>query len=188
MKLIHALIPLTFVLSGLVFAQDFREVNWGATMAEVRASEAFDLLVEGKNYLMFTGAINGYKVAARYGFLPDDRLYSAGYIFLEEYTNRNTYIEAYEEVSTTLERIYGTPKLSDTYWSDDLYQDDPQDYGMAVAVGHVVYDAGWETETTLIRHTLRGNNYEIDHIVAYGSIELADISQEQEQQEEDDAF
>ncbi len=188
MRRIHALIPLTLILCSLVSAQDFRDVTWGDTKAEVRASETFDFLAEQGNATVFTGKVSGKEVGVVYQFLPDDRLFKAAYVFSEKYTNRNTYIRDYEEVSATLERLYGTPTLNETDWSNDLYQDDPQDYGMAVAVGHLAYRAEWETETTFIRHVLTGNNFEINHGVSYSSTELADAGQEQEQQEEDDAF
>ncbi len=189
MKLIHTFVFLTFVLYSLVSAQDFREVNWGATMSDVQASEEFTpVATEVENALSFTGKVNGKKVAAVYEFLPDDRLYSAGYVFEEDHTNRNRYIRDYEEISAVLERVYGTPKTTNTIWSNDLYRDSPQDYGMAVAVGHVQYQASWDTETTLIGHVLHGNDFQILHGVIYSSIELADEAQQHEQEVEDDAF
>lgn len=189
MKQYRILLPLACALIvSMASAQDFRDVSWGATMEQVKASEQFTLMSEDENTLVFNGQVNTKTVNAVYEFLPNGQLSLAGYLFDDTYTNRNTYIEDYEEVNVTLERLYGEPKTSDTYWSDDLYKDDPQSYGMAVSVGHVTYQAVWETETTLIRHTLNGNDFEISHGVVYNSLELSDETEQQEQETEDDAF
>jgi uncharacterized repeat protein (TIGR01451 family) len=166
---------------------DFRGFNWGASAEEVRAGESLPFLQEETGALVFSGTVNGKETVVVYQFLPSG-LATAGYLFQDEYTNRNQYIDEYEEVKATLTRLYGPPSSDVVNWSDDLYRDDPSEHGLAVSLGHVIYSSEWTTDTTIIRHVLSGNNYEIEHAVIYNSIELQDDTQQQQEGTEDDAF
>ena len=43
---------------------------------------------------------------------------------------------------------------------------------MAISVGHLLFYAEWETTRTAILLFLQGENYEIQHTLAYGSKEM----------------
>lgn len=193
MKHIRIVLPVVLlVLSSMAFSQsseshDFRDFDWGDSVDSVKARETWPILTEDTNALVFSGEVSGKEAAAVYNFLPTG-LSMAGYVFQDSYTNENQYIEDFNDINSTLTRIYGVPDFDDVNWSNDLYKDDPSRYGFAVSLGHVVYQAQWTTDATVIRHTLHGNNYEIDHGVVYNSIDLQDDVEQQENESEDDAF
>ena len=176
------------ILFSVVNAQDFRDVSWGASKAEVRAAESTEELGEEEGRLYFESEVGGKTAGIVYDFLSDGRLAQAYYIFNEEHSNKNDYIDDFNEIEEILKRVYGPPDFDNINWKDDLYQDDPSEYGFAVSIGHVVYGASYNTETTAISHILTGNNYEITHITRYDSIELQDDVEQQQQESEDDAF
>jgi len=176
------------VLVNTAFAKDFRDVSWGASRAEVRAAETATELGEEGNQLIFESLVADKNAGIVYEFLPGDRLVRAYYVFNEEYTNENRHIDDYNQIETILERVYGTPDTDDTEWIDDLYQDDPSSYGLAVSIGHLIYRSIYSSETTIIYHVLTGNNYDVSHVVRYDSVELGGEADQQDQQFEDDAF
>lgn len=74
-----------------------------------------------------------------------------------------------------LTKKYGTPKEDKEFWSNDLYRDDLDHWGMAIAVGHLSYYATWETEKTAVEISLTGDNYKVTHKVLYQSRKLAEL-------------
>lgn len=70
----------------------------------------------------------------------------------------------------------------DMFWQNDLYQDDYQDWGMAVSCGHMSAFATWETPETDINLGLFGDNYEISLGVEYSSKELRSLTEQVSEQ------
>lgn len=101
----------------------------------------------------------------------------AKYIFVTEHTNRNDFLCDFENLSELLQKKYGHAKSENTFWKDDLYQDDFQEWGTAVAAGHMSRYASWETPTTEICHALSGDNFEIDHQIEYQSTQLKEMEE-----------
>ena len=91
---------------------------------------------------------------------------------MEDHTNKNFYINDYEELKEILTKKYGKPKKDEKIWDNELYKDDRSSWGLAVSVGHLAYGASWETSTTEIVLRLSGDNYKISLILAYDSKEL----------------
>jgi len=44
-----------------------------------------------------------------------------------------------------------------------------QDYGLAASIGHLAFQSDWETDRTLIRLTLKGDNFNIKIGIMYTS-------------------
>ena len=108
----------------------------------------------------------GLKATATYEF-DDDKLYAAGYLIVEPHTNKTLYVNDYERLLNLLIEKYGAPKENDTYWHNDLYRDDPSEYGTAVAVGHLTRYALWNEPGVDIVILLDGDNFKIKLAVAY---------------------
>jgi hypothetical protein len=148
---------------------DFRKIKWGMSQEEVTSIEGSpdDIKLEYIGYYGLTVA--EIDVLLVYYFNGDDQLYKAIYASAEEHTNRNDYITDFDNLSSALTEKYGDPLESDTIWKDDLYQDDPSEWGMAICVGHMMKYAKWETDTTNITIVITGDNYEISTMIGYES-------------------
>jgi hypothetical protein len=165
-----------FSLSLMILAKeqayDFRKTNWGMSREQVKATEDKKPDFEADTMLGYDVTISGKDFACIYTFL-EDKLYNSGYFFTGEHTNKNLYIDDYEELKETLTKKYDKPKTDISgLWKNDLYKDDKSHWGRAISVGHLIYGASWETPTTEINLMLSGDNFKIKLILAYDSKEL----------------
>lgn len=138
---------------------DFRETTWGMSKEQVKAIEG-EPMVEDENLLVYTGEAAGSPVDILYSF-EDDELISGIYDFTDEHINNNLYYEDYLSLVEAYSEKYGKPISQTENWKNDLYKDDPGNWGMAVAMGNVTFLSKWETDTTDIHVILRGDNLEV---------------------------
>jgi hypothetical protein len=131
--------------------------------------------------------VAGLDAFAIYIFVSD-QLVRGRYGFLAEHSNKNDFISDYHRIKSILTRKYGRPLEDETLWKNDLYRDDPDEYGFAVSLGHLVYYANWKTVHTEISLVLHGENYRIVHVLEYRSIELAALESEHRESEEESGF
>lgn len=171
-----------FFFTHVLFAQAFRNVNWGASIEEVKLSEKKIPDQESEESLMYKVQLSGKEVLLIYNFLPEHGLYSSGYFFDEKHTNKNGYIDDYKEVKSLLVKKYGNPISDRVIWSNDLFKDDPQEYGRAVSIGHLKYISKWTVDRTEITLGLLGDNYEIGMILNYESLRLKKLAEELKEQ------
>jgi hypothetical protein len=166
--------------SGAV-ADDFRDSTWGDSIESVKES-AGEPAQSTEDTLVYKVSIKGLDAVLIYQFTAG-KLTSAGYLFTESHSNKNLYISDYSTIHGLVNQKYGKPESNDAVWLNDLYRDDPSNYGTAVSIGHYVKQAIWETERTKIMHTLRGDNFEITHGINYLSKELESLSEETKEKE-----
>lgn len=167
-------------LSVMVNAEEstitFRGYDWGTSKEEIMKNEITSDMVADVDYLEEDDGllINGQSVAGLdalvlYNF-TDNGLDSGVYSITEKHTNKTDYYRDYEDLVKKYTDKYGTPVIDQAQWKDDLYKDDPDDWGMAVAVGDVTFVSKWEKadgSTTGIM--LKGDNYEINLAIIYQS-------------------
>lgn len=181
-------ILLIFSLTLIILAEervcDFRQTNWGMSKEQVKATENKEVIYEGDNNLghaVTYGVEIGIKSYYCIYYFLEDKLYTAGYMSTEEYSNKNDYILDYEEIKEILIKKYGEPnnkKLMALHgrkeidWKDNLYRDDKNNWGLAISIGNLSYGLIWETPTTDIELILDGNNYEVNLRIRYISKEL----------------
>lgn len=97
------------------------------------------------------------------------------YKVIENHTNDNDYISDYESINEALKSLYGEPDGEFIDWKNDLYKNDPQQYGFAVSAGHLVYGARWTAnDGSIVIHMLSGDNFEISHDLDYISGDFAE--------------
>lgn len=154
----------------------FRNSTWGMTMDEVKASETLELVKEDENSLAYSDAVGGLDAFALYIFVQN-RLVRTKYIFTEDHSNKNDYIDDFNAITSSLNSKYGPPVDEKRVWRNDLFKDDYSDWGRAVSIGHLVYNAKWETPETSIFHALYGDNYDITHVVEYSSKDLRGLEE-----------
>ena len=99
-------------------------------------------------------------------------------MFTHSHSNENDYILDFNKLKEILTKKYGKPIEDERLWKNDLYRDDPQYWGFAISLGHLIYLATWETpatdttDTTIITLLLNGENFEIMFCIEYLSKNL----------------
>lgn len=152
---------------------DFRNSRWGMKKDKVLSTEKnkpIELGLDNQFFVaLYTGDVAG--IEGHYGyFFLDDVLVRVLYLLNEKYSNSNEYINDYKKLKEILTRKYGSPIKSGSRWYKDSYKNyRPQDYGLAVRMGHLAFQSDWETDRTLIRLTLKGDNFDLSIGLVYFS-------------------
>jgi len=146
----------------------FRNVDWGMSVDEVKRSESGKPVHEQDSILMYNVSLSGMDASCGYLF-TNGNLFRGVYTFNLKHTNENDYIADYDKIKAMMIDKHGKPKQDEVNWKNDRYKTDPQKYGFAVSLGHLVYFATWETEDTNIVLELTGDNYKINVKSSYWS-------------------
>ena len=144
----------------------FRRVTWGASRAEVEESEGRSPDGEGANTLGFAVTVTELAATALYIFVSDT-LVRAKYLITQPHSDDNLYLRDFATLFELLTVKYGQPSEKNEYWSNDLYRDSPQEYGMAVSAGHMSRYYMWSLSDTAIYLVLTGDNYEVSLQIEY---------------------
>lgn len=154
----------------------FRGIPWGATAAQVKKQISEESIMEEKDGLMYQDKLN--ELSVYYAFIfANDRFVRGNYAFAEEHANKNAFIWDFESIEKLLKEKYKEPIEHKELWLNDLYKDIPQDWGMAVSVGHYAIHSKWKVGKVTIFHILRGDNYNINHLLQYSHEDMALIEQ-----------
>lgn len=166
----------------------FRSVKWGMSRLEVRDAESGEFIGEPQDgWFAFQTTVAGMDARVLYQFI-DDELARGGIWFAETFSNRNKYLQNFRKVRSALIDKYGEPDRDETQWLDDLYRDDPSDWGMALATGDLVKQAEWDLDGTNIVEVVQGQNFEITFFVRYTSDDHRSALQRQQQSETESQF
>ena len=160
---------------------DFRGHSWGDSAESVRKKEQATL-VSSKEGLAYEGSIAGISVLIMYIF-TDGKLSQAGYLSQESQTNENRYIEDYEELKNFLGKKYGQPDSDRVTWKNDQYRESQSDWGTALSIGHLLYRAEWNTDSTMVETFLGGDNSMLIHGIRYH--ERASMAERERKSEEE---
>ncbi|MBH5316389.1 M56 family metallopeptidase [Paenibacillus sp. GSMTC-2017] len=148
------------------FRGDFRNGIWGMSTNEYKKTEDTipyghgnntNSLGKSENTLSYNGKINSLEAVFGTYFI-DNKLAEATYTIVEQHSNATEYIKDFKDLKTSLIEKYGTPITDDINWKDDMYKDDPSNWGLALKAGHLIYTVEWETETTKIFLKLHGGD------------------------------
>lgn len=192
MKIIKSILILLFIIplivgcsqqnvvsnnSNSTVTPDFRNIIWGMSQSEVKTAEkeaVFDF--EMDNSLNYQTKIDNTEYSLVYLFV-DDKLYAANYIRIGV-VNDDSYIHEYEKIKKIMSEKYGNPSEDNIIWKDELFKNDPNYYGIAVAMGHVVNFAKWDTPNTIIGMMLDGVNSQSTIVIGYTSKEYKPLVKE----------
>ena len=162
----------------------FRDCEWGSTKEDILEKEFADksepeegidysYAEDTKRLLIFNQTVSNFDTCSVYSFDDDGGLIQGLYVLTEEHTNKTDYYTDYCTLVKVYKDKYGEPYNVDEMWKDDLYKDDPSDWGMAVAVGDVVFRTQWkDNDGNEISIVLFGDNYEIESMIGYDSYEF----------------
>ena len=148
----------------------FRGMEWSSSKKDAIAKLGKPY-IENDTYIAYEHTLAGKSVLSVFRY-KQEKLYRAEYVLDESHTNKNDFINDYDKFNELLSKKYGEPKENETFWKDDLYKDDYSDWGMAVAVGHLIKYCTWSSEKTNIECSITGDNYKIEVTIVYKSIEL----------------
>jgi hypothetical protein len=157
MRNLLLLASLALIASALYAADrpaDFRAVNWGMSVADVKKAEAAKLQEEKDGELIFETHIAGEPVVIHYRF-DAGKLASAEYDFVQQYRETERYVEAFDVLQNQLEKKYGAPLANVQRCDDSFYADYPRRWGTGIVVGKLTRDANWKREKLLISHSIR---------------------------------
>jgi len=111
----------TLILFAVEAKYDFRKTNWGMSKEQVKTTEDKKPDFEDNTMLSYEVTISEKDFDCAYLFL-EDKLYGSRYLFFEEHTNKNLYIDDYEELKEILTKEYGKPKIDKVTWKNDLFK------------------------------------------------------------------
>jgi len=111
----------TLILFAEEAKYDFRKANWGMSKEQVKATEDKKPDFENNTMLSYEVTISEKDFECAYLFL-EDKLYGSRYLFFGEHTNKNLYIDDYEELKDILTKEYGKPKIDKLTWKNDLFK------------------------------------------------------------------
>lgn len=192
---ILAVLAIMLIFSGTLIAQNqgeedytFRNNRWGMSRSEVIAREGMPDKVErlgsggyGRALYFTDVEVAGIK-AMMFFFFTENKLTKSGYIFTKTYNDKNNHIDNFEKVRSIVSDKYGPPEFDEKKWSDDLFKGYPDDYGFAVAKGHLSYKAIWRTPRSKIFLILRGKKMEVTHMIHYYSKKFEDLVEQREEE------
>ena len=139
--------------------KDFRDFAWGSSFSQVKENETAKFISQDTNSLItYDDHLASYDVEVNYQFNEDDKLVSGTYNFTKKHSNPQLYIEDYDIFRNLLTTKYGEPNLKKEEWSSNTTPNDKQNYGQAIADGHLSLYSVWETKRSLIKIILSSSN------------------------------
>lgn len=150
---------------------DIFGLAWGMTMDDVLKIHPAPA-ERAPNALYYKTNINGNDAIASASFVGN-KLSDVTYVFHVEHANNLSYVNDFTSMDTLLTQKYGKPTEARLIWTDDLYRNDPSEWGMAVVTGRLTYRSEWVTARSKIIHALVGDNFKATHGISYSSIALA---------------
>lgn len=167
---------------------DFRNTSWGMDRAQVVATEAAppsQIRERGSEIVLRyeSARLAGLDCRVVY-ILAKDKLVRAKYVFQREHDEKNDFLADFTMVDAFLMGTMERPTEQRVLWRDQVYKMEPQHYGVAVALGQLLYSTQWKGMRTVVTHALTGENGAITHEIEYVSVDLEpwedQITKEQE--------
>ncbi len=155
-----------FLINPFTGNHDFRELDWGMTINEVKQAETLQLKSQIGSQLRYTKSLNGINCSLIYYF-TQGRLSKAVYSSKESYLDYNDYIKDYQALKNILVKKYGQPLNDDQNWTDPKNKEQSKDNGTAVSNGQLQYAANWSNDRTRIEILLKGVNKKCDLSISY---------------------
>lgn len=159
----------------------FRRSRWGDSMQSVLSEETNDPARSDSDFVVFESSIAGLDAMIVFNFV-NDNLVRGQYRITQEHSHDLAYLTDRNTLLELLIRKYGSPASHNTNWLNDLYQDDPPEWGMAVSMGHLSMFTEWQTAETEVTLALFGDNFEVSLGVEYRSAQLSGLEDARNEQ------
>lgn len=148
----------------------FGGLKWGASVATFKKKypKAFQSTSADDRLWLIEQDVAGKSALVGYLFVKN-HLVVVKVVLREKYTNSNRYLIEHSSLQKLLTQKYGTPSQVEDFWTDDLYRDDPNKWGMAVATGRMWRGSLWKLPETEIELITQGESFETTTSVRYAS-------------------
>lgn len=164
-----------FVLPLVSFAEPFtfrNGITFGMSSSEVIEKEGEEPFGKSEYVLVYLNQKSAEENCNVSYMMENDRVKAILIDFLDKHTFDNEYIDDFNKVDASLQAKYGkTDQLNQYDWENDLYKDNPEEYGSAVSCGHLTIGSYWIVNGVKISHILQGDNYGITHGILYRPID-----------------
>ncbi|MCC9659265.1 hypothetical protein LPA49_01705 [Pseudoalteromonas sp. MB41] len=170
------------IITTMAQSAEMRNVEWGMTVDEVKKAETAKFILEKDNMIGYTDKLNGDEILLVYYF-TSGKLGKGVIKFDNKRVNNNGYITDFKSINSLLTKKYGQPIESRELWANDLYKNDPQHYGTALATGSLMKYSKWDLDKTEIYHTVTGENFKVSHVIEFSAKKLGkDIEKQREKE------
>lgn len=153
-------------------------LDWGAAKDKIinlegkpYGEERFD----GLEVIRYKRSIMARNCLVEYVF-NDNRLVKARYNLLDNYADKNRYIEDFLKIKDDLISKIGTPHADTVTWQDPTYKSNNAYWGKALGMGHVEYHTKWELSDTELRLTLTGSDNHVSFGTEYKGLKFKSAS------------
>ena len=159
--------------AGPVASGGYKNSKWGMTKAQVKKLFPGVTSPKGEpDVLVKLDKLNGKPISVGFVFV-DGKLVRVALRNRQDFVNKNGFLNIYEDWFDLLSTKYGAPAENETAWGNDLYRDDPEDWGMAVSVGHLTRRAAWIAGDTKVTLGIFGERFDVMVGIDYTSTALA---------------
>jgi len=151
----------------------FAGTQWGDSRGRVRKLCPATKRVKGDpNALACTTEVAGVAAKAVFVF-GDEGLAEIRVQFIAYHADKSQYVADYHAVSDAVIERHGAPDAEDAVWTDDMYRDHPDQWGIALASGMVSLTRSWSRPDVRIVHVASGKNLDVLHVLRYTPPELS---------------
>ena len=138
---------------------DTLQRHWGEGPERLRTVVAGPVEREEEGALIYLRNTHNHGVLEGYEFRKGS-LARGQYVIIQQPLNGlNEFIGYYTALKQALTAAFGEPKLDRILWANDLYHPLPDYWGVAVMIGHLRYQAAWDTAEGNLTLDLSGNRY-----------------------------
>lgn len=133
---------------------DFRNLHWGMTVGEVKASEASHQLVWDQNELIYRIELAGLQAYITHHFNEEGQLTFSVIDFRSEHVNKDEHIADFYYIKDLLSKKYGRPRtFIDFEWKNACITD-AEELAHFIFLGNLSYAQSWRVGQTVIHMTL----------------------------------
>ena len=158
------LLAATLCFGNAALAEGFRGVPWGTSRAEAeKLADCATPFGEDADGFTCLDTLIGNRFGAIYGF-DEDELTAGTYLMSDSPTNTNVYFGFYRQLKELLSEKYGEPATASEPDAEGIYEENPE---TALAMGHMLWEANWETEETTVQLALVGYGLKAQLMVFY---------------------
>ncbi len=163
MKKKHSALALLFLLLVASAVSEVQGSEWCGAGPSILGVESKPR--DGFKALFVNDRFAGLETFIIY-LLKNDKLMQTKFLFPQKHVRSETFLEDFAKVEGALREKYGTPAETEKIWRSGA-TDKTAEAGKMIAVGELTLKSVWNTTDTLIIHTLRGENLDVDHEVNY---------------------
>jgi hypothetical protein len=143
---------------ALAFLETLHQ-HWGEGRERLLSAVAGPVEREDETALIYLRNIHDHGVLEGYEFRKGS-LARGQYVLIQRPLHGlNEFIGYYAALKQAMSAAYGEPQLDRVVWNNDLYHPLPDYWGVAVMIGHLRYQATWETAEGTLTLDLSGNRY-----------------------------